>query len=248
MDEGADVSAVVRAMLQRVSRFEKARDILNKKGYRALARIAEEGLDYFTLVNKQMKDFIKAAPEDEFIAFLNQYRRGGEPGAEFMPLYKNFGEGMERLRKLGPDGKITNKMLQEVMKDMRRHHMIMSNVLKDNEVFQKIMQWALTRVPPKKIGFNDFRKNIIILHDSQHGFHPTASGLMNKKIKDINNIFNQTERKINSLKELVELGTDKNFSKAFNRLKNILEDEQNSIIKNVIQKENGHLDTKHIAK
>ena len=246
MDEGKDVSTVVRTLLQPVSRFEKARDILNKKGYRALARIAEEGLDYFTLVNKQMKDFIKAAPEDEFVAFLNQYRRGGEPGAEFMPLYKNFGEGMERLRKLGPDGKITNKMLQEVMKDMRRHHMVMSNVLKDNLVFQRIMQWALTRVPPKKIGFNDFRKNIIILHDFQHGFHPTASKLMNDKVDDLNRIFNQTEQKINDLERLINNQNSESFEEAYEALIKILKEEKLSIVKNVIQKVDGHLDTKHL--
>ena len=60
----------------------------------------------------------------------------------------------------------------------------------------------------------------------------------------LNDRFNQ----IKDLKGLVEHGTDENMSKGFERLKDILEKEQKSIIKDVIQKTDGHLDTKHLTK
>ncbi len=227
-----------------IDRFEKARLINMAKMYKDVALIGEKGKKYFEHVNKQIKEFILSADDLEFNEFLNMYRVNGKAGNDFMPKYKKFGEGMEKFR----GKKITSDQLKDIMENMRRHHIIMANVLQKNEVFQKIMQWAKSQVPPKGIGFHDFRKNIIILHHDQHGFHNAATSIMQKKVRNLNNIFNETEKKIDHLKELIEHGTDKSFREAFFELKIILKDEKYDIIKNVIQKNDGALDTKHLPK
>ncbi len=229
---------------QKVERFEQARLVNIKKGYVDVAQIAEDGKKYYEHVNKQLKDFILNENQVNFDNFINQYRINGKPTNDFMPKYKNFCEDMIKHRNSGK--KITDKALREIMKDMRRHHIIMANVLQKNEVFQKIIQWGKNQNPPLGIGFHDFRKNIIILHDKQHGFHNKATNLMQKEILRLNDIFNNTEKKINSLEELIKSGTDKNFKRAYKRLKEILLDEKESIIKKVIQNDNGHLDKKHL--
>ena len=243
MTSNSDVNKAIKDATKSISRFEKAEKILLDKGYTKGAEIADEGKRYFTIVNNQIKDFIRESSDSDFETYINKYRLDGNPNNDFTSHNKNFGDGMIGLRN---SNEISEEAFKLMMKEMRRHHQIMSTILKDNPTFQKIIEWGLRQETPLNIGFNDFGKNIILIADAQHGFHKVATSEMTKNINKLEDIFDETERRINKLDDLIKDGTEENFKRAYFELTKILEREEKSIFKYVIQKENGHLDTKHL--
>lgn len=245
-----DLNFLSSKNLTKISRYDQAIAILKAKGYHFLAKLAADTKNYRTTHDKGVKLFIETAEDKEFYEYLSIFRVDGDPNKLFMPQYKNFGEGMLRLRKVvkdNPKVKITMEQVGEIMKGYERHHQIMFNIMKDNETFQKIMEWALSRKPPLTIGFNEFRENLIILAKKQHGYHNVRTKKMNKKVDKINDVFNDAIRefnmKINKLEDLVK-NTENNdlLEEAFYDLKDILQEETETIIKKVIQIQNSKLD------
>ncbi|WP_431165788.1 hypothetical protein [Tenacibaculum halocynthiae] len=231
----------------RKDRIKETIRILKERGYTHLVKLAEQTKKYAKIHDEGLKKFILKATDEKFNEYLNIFRVDGKAGNAFMPYYKQLGEGLEALRKTGEKiEKVSSKELKKVMKGYERHHQVMVSVMKDNPTFQKIMDWALKRNPPLDIGFNDFKRNIIILHKEQHGYHNITTGVMRKKISNIDLIFDKTEKSINKLEKMILNPKDeKAHLKAFNQLKNILKREEKSIIKEVIQNKTGGLDKRY---
>jgi hypothetical protein len=231
----------------KMDRLDKAIEILEKKRYYFLAQLARDTKNYRTTHDKGIREFLQKAKDKEFNEYLDIFRVDGNPNNAFMPLYQDFGEGMLSLRQTIKDGeKITAKELTEVMKGYERHHQIMVNIMKDNPTFQKVMDWALSRKPPLTIGFNEFRKNIIILAKEQHGFHNLRTKKMHEIVDKIDEIFKKHSKELNikigELEQIINVGNEKQYLKAFNQLKKIIKIETELIIKKVIQVQNTKLD------
>ena len=174
-----------------------------------------------------------------------------------MPYYKQLGEGLEKLRKTTKNKiaevakaggdiskvRVNSKALKEVMTGYERHHQIMLSIMQKNETFQEIMEWALKQTPPLDLGFNDFRKNIIILAKEQHGYHNLTTKQMDELISKIELVYSNGKKSINSRIEKLEtlINKNKNFERAYKDLKLIIEDETKRIIKEVIQVQNASL-------
>ncbi|MEP0263338.1 hypothetical protein [Dokdonia sp.] len=251
---------VLRGKELKITRIEKTIRILEEKGYKHLVKLAKRTRNYQTIHDNGLKAFIKKATDAEFDEYLNIFRIDGKVGNAFMPYYKQLGEGLENLRKTtkskidevakaGGDVskvKVNAKALKEVMKGYERHHQIMISIMQKNPTFQKIMDWALQQTPPLDLGFNDFRKNIIILVKEQHGYHNLRTEIIQEMVSDIEKVFDNglesITNKIGGLDNIISVGGNKNFRKAYNRLEKIIEQETKIIIEKVIQIQNSSLD------